>query len=139
MPSRVIDHSAKVRAAVEREAKRRVRACCILVWNHAKFLVNKEGTGRRGGSGKYKSRKLVYGANPSRPGEPPHKQTGRLLASIAWEVAGLTGRVGTNVKYGRFLELGTRHMAARPWLRRALREKEGEIRAIMAAPMRLTG
>lgn len=143
MPGRVVDHSARVRAAIEREMARRVRVCCILVWNHAKTLVNKEGTGRGAGgrtsTGRFKARRLVYGANPSRPGEPPHKQRGRLLASIAWEVEGLVGRVGSNLSYARHLELGTRRLAARPWLRRALAEKTPEILAIMKAPMRLAG
>jgi len=143
MPGRVVDHSAKVKAAIEREMARRIRVCCILVWNHAKVLVNTEGTGVSGGyktaTKRVRKGGLIYGANPSRPGEPPHKQRGRLLASIAWEVAGLIGRVGTNVDYGRFLELGTRKMAARPWLRRALAEKTPECLAILRAPMRLAG
>ena len=64
------------------------------------------------------------GASPSRPGEPPHIRTGTLRASIDQETfrrAGeFVGRMGTNLDYGRFLETGTRKMAARPYLRPTL-------------------
>lgn len=69
-------------------------------------------------------------------GEAPHVQTGRLRASVAWEVVGAVVRIGTNVLYGRRLELGTRKMLARPWLRRALREVQERIQTILAAPIR---
>jgi len=80
-----------------------------------------------------KSRR-VYGAHPSAPGEPPRKQTGRLRASVAYEVdeAALTARVGTNLDYGLYLELGTmRGLAPRPWLRRALAESQARINVIL--------
>ncbi|MEM9043413.1 MAG: hypothetical protein AAGC81_01870 [Pseudomonadota bacterium] len=50
------------------------------------------------------------GENPSRPGEPPRKVSGRLFQSIATEVVNLPGKIvgryGTNVEYARRLELG---------------------------------
>jgi HK97 gp10 family phage protein len=50
--------------------------------------------------------------------------TGRLRASITHEVSvrgrDVTGRVGTNVEYARYVEFGTRRMRARPYLRPAL-------------------
>ena len=54
----------------------------------------------------------------SGPGEPPKTDTGRLAGSIFALVDAdkLGGEVGTDVKYGRFLEFGTVKMAARPWL-----------------------
>lgn len=55
--------------------------------------------------------------------------TGRLRGSIEWELGrdarGLVARVGTNVHYARFVEEGTRRMAAQPYLRPALRAVEG--------------
>lgn len=77
----------------------------------------------------------TYGVNPSKPGEPPHKQHGHLRRSVAREVLGLVGRVGTSLKYGRWLELGTSKVAARPWLRRALAETRDQIKAILSAKM----
>lgn len=66
-------------------------------------------------------------------GEPPHKRTGRLRASMSHEVdkEALTARVGSNVLYAKFLELGTVKMAARPFLRKAFNEHFDKLRAIM--------
>ncbi len=124
-------YGESIRAKIEAEMKRRLLACAVALANRAKVLLNVEGTGR----GKGRGAGLVYGANPSHPGEPPHKQRGRLLSSIAWELTGMVSRVGTNVKYGRWLELGTKHVAARPWLRRALLEMRAAIRAILSRPI----
>ena len=50
-----------------------------------------------------------WGTTRSAPGQSPAVQTGRLWNSVAWARAGhLTVRVGTNVKYGRWLEEGVR-------------------------------
>jgi hypothetical protein len=135
----------QIKAAIDREFKRRIAACCCLVEARAKELLSAEGTGsrvatvkvrRKDGSTKtLRKKSLVYGFSPSAPGEPPHLQTGRLRASVAHAVEGLVGRVGTNLDYGRWLELGTRLCAARPWLRRALVECMPQIHAIMTAPM----
>ena len=49
------------------------------------------------------------------------RRSGQLARRVTVEIApnGLTATVGTNLTYGTFLELGTRRMAARPWLRPA--------------------
>lgn len=126
------------------EAKRLIRAgvarnlaaAAIVVKVHARKLISTSGTTvggeKRDDKGRFKKR--IYGINPSAPGDPPHKQTGRLRQSVAHEVdpASLTARVGTNVRYGRWLELGTSKMAARPWLRRALNEVLPQVRALLA-------
>lgn len=61
---------------------------------------------------------------PSSPGEPPRIDTKKLHESIKTETQQdgntIQTRVGTNVDYGRYLELGTRHILPRPWLRPAL-------------------
>lgn len=50
--------------------------------------------------------------------------TGRLRSSISWRIDRVGGQavgvVGTNVNYAPFVELGTRRMSARPFLRPAL-------------------
>lgn len=93
----------------------------IEVKRKAQVLLSVPGTG---GGRDTKGRFVrVYGANPSKPGQPPHKQTGHLRRSVTYEVdrKTLTARVGTNVEYGKHLELGTkRGLAPRPWLRPAL-------------------
>lgn len=132
----------RARARIEAELTRRLQRAAKVVWGRAKQLINVDGTGVRAtsaGKGKARKRKgsLIYGADPSKPGDPPHKQRGHLLRSVAWEVSGLVARIGTNLDYGRFLELGTVKMAARPWLRRALNETRDEVKRILSAPMDL--
>lgn len=145
MTGRLDWHGDEVRARIRAELTRRLHRAALVVWNHAKTLINTEGAGirenpkgARDAKGRFlKGKRLIYGAHPSSPGDPPHKQRGRLLASVAWEIVGLVARVGTNLDYGRWLELGTARMAARPWLRRALKEKQDEVLRILRAPMNL--
>lgn len=70
----------------------------------------------------------------SLPGEFPRKQTGDLRRRIAYEVdeASLVARVGTNLLYGKFLELGTKKMAPRPFLRRTLAAERDAITRLLA-------
>jgi phage gpG-like protein len=60
----------------------------------------------------------------SAPGDPFATDTGRLRASITHALGrderGLYARVGTDVEYGAYLELGTSRMDPRPYLRPAL-------------------
>ncbi len=83
------------------------------------------------------------GKNPSLPGEPPHKVTGRLFRSIATSVVAssqaVLGLVGTNVKYARRLEYGfvgtdakgrTVHQEPRPFLRPAIPKNRARLNSI---------
>jgi HK97 gp10 family phage protein len=130
---------AEENARIDREVNKRLHRAAIVVNRRAKRLLSVAGTGvisrgqlmpAKGGGGK-----RIYGAFPSAPGEPPRKQTGRLRSSVTYEVLDgeLIARVGTNVKYAKWLELGTKNMAPRPWLRRALNESGDEIDRIMGA------
>lgn len=61
--------------------------------------------------------KRSMGSSPSRPGEPPGVRTGNLRASIHVETRSEFERaVVTGVDYAAFLEFGTRHMQARPFM-----------------------
>lgn len=103
-------------------------------------------------------------SGPSAPGEFPHADTGRLRNSIFEDVdeKELTGTVGTNLKYGLWLEYGTRGprtitargkmlswigrngirrfartvtippLAARSYLRRSLKEAEPKLKALFS-------
>lgn len=59
----------------------------------------------------------------SNPGQPPHKQTGNLQRSIQYQMAlnGLSAKVGPvdQIKYARRLELGSKKVPARPYLKPA--------------------
>ena len=71
---------------------------------------------------------------PSKPGFPPHIDTGHLRKNIFWELlqGGLTVRVGTTVDYGLDLEQGTRNVAPRPYLRVSLTEMTPKIKRLLA-------
>lgn len=108
---------------VRSKAARALSRAAITIRKRAAELLSVPGTGREKG-------KQIGPVVRSKPGEPPHKQTGRLRASVAYEVddASLTARVGTNVEYGKHLELGTkRGLKPRPWLRRAALEVRGKV------------
>lgn len=100
----------------------------ILITTRAKQLLSVPGTGRKKGR---KAGKVTHAP----AGEPPFKQTGRLRASVTYEVDEQAGtmRAGTNVEYGRHLELGTkRGIKPHPWLRRAAAEVGAQIQALLA-------
>jgi HK97 gp10 family phage protein len=63
---------------------------------------------------------------PSRPGEPPNRDTGELQSKIKnVETGPLTAEVRSEAEYAAALEFGTSRMAARPYMRPA-RDKELE-------------
>lgn len=121
---------------VRRRAVSWLTRAAITVERRAKELLSVAGTavrsrGTRGG----RKGSRIYGAVRSKPGEPPRKQTGRLRASVTREIdeGDLTARVGTNVRYGKALELGSRKgLAPRPWLRRALAECQDKIMGFLS-------
>lgn len=118
MASKINWHGDKVKQAVNSKAVQNIERACIFVENEVKKAISI-------GSNK--------GATPSAPGEPPHKDTGRLRASISHQVdaTNLKGRVGTNVKYGKFLELGTKRMKKRPFLVPTVAKNQTRIRQIL--------
>jgi len=71
---------------------------------------------------------------PSRPGEPPHKRTGWLQRHVKadYDKPNLRAKVGIDVAaiYGVYLELGTAHMKARPWLLATLKKYWDKIKAL---------
>jgi hypothetical protein len=69
----------------------------------------------------------------SQPGDYPRKEIGHLRRNVTREhdFVKVETRVGTNVPYGRYLELGTRKMERRPWLSRAVAECVSKIKTIM--------
>jgi hypothetical protein len=66
---------------------------------------------------------------PSNPGSGPGVRTGRLRSSITHTIGvdalGLHAKIGTNVRYGVYLELGTRYMPpGYPFLKPSLKAAE---------------
>lgn len=110
---------------------------------HAKCreAVSKPNTGRRvpvqrqtpGGN---KRTRTIY-PNPSKPGEPPRLRTGFGQRNIVknFNREELYVRVGitANALYMIYLELGTRHIARRPWLVATLQENKDVIGQLAAS------
>lgn len=74
-----------------------------------------------------------HGTTPAAAGEPFHKDTGRARASISHEVDAdaMVGRVGSNVDYVKFQELGTVKMPAHPAIRPTYEAMKPRLKAIM--------
>ena len=118
------------------------RAKKIMGSGASKFNVHGNTKSARGKSGK----KTFH--RPSAPGFPPAVDEGILRTSVSHvtKVKGLTvngfvgsdkdkikakAEAGTDVEYGFYLEVGTKNMEARPWLRPALRASEKGILNIL--------
>jgi HK97 gp10 family phage protein len=73
--------------------------------------------------------------SPSVDFDYPAVDTGRLRQSITHDVeessGEVVGRVGTNVVYGAYLELGTSKMSPRPWLKPSLANNRDKIHELI--------
>ena len=101
-------------ATISDELKRAV----IEVEANAKRNIQKRSPGEK--RVRYRPKRSVTAASP---GTPPNTDTGRLVSSIRSEFdrANREGIVGTNLKYGKHLEFGTRETLPRPWLHPAFK------------------
>jgi HK97 gp10 family phage protein len=105
----------EVLAAIKKRAAAAVDLAATELQSAMKLQLSTAGTGRKHATLRYQS---------SAPGNPPAVQTGHLRRSVQVDrsqvASNLRATVGTNVPYGRYLEFGTRKMAARPWARPAI-------------------
>ena len=71
----------------------------------------------------------------SAPGESPASDTGTLVRGVVMQVdeAAHEVNVGTNVQHGKWTELGTRNMEARPWLAPALKTNKRKFVPLLKA------
>lgn len=68
---------------------------------------------------------------PSKPGDPPHRDTGHLQGEIKFELVNqLEAQVTSEAEYAAALEFGTSRMAARPYMRPARDKKAPEIQRL---------
>ena len=113
-------------AALERQALA-VKESTLLVHENAVKLIQDNADGSP--QIRYKPKRVVA---VSKPGDPPNADRGRLAQSIKFEIEGkgLVGRVGSNLKYAKALEFGTKIMEARPWLSVALSQAAKEVAEI---------
>ena len=118
-------YGPEVEAKIQKGAERGIDAVAKSLVAGLKLKLGQPGSGRW-----YKKKP----ARSSAPGEPPVAQTGRLRRSIQMDVSQirkLMARVGTNVKYAPWLELGTSRMRPRPYMRPTLRLMRGRFRRII--------
>ena len=74
---------------------------------------------------------------PSKPGEPPKRDTGHLDNTIETrQVAPLKVEVSSNAAYSAALEFGTSRAAARPFMRPAAPRKRKEAEKLVAQAVR---
>ena len=129
MEKDVRDQAARLAASfrakgkkVMSEVAKAITQACLIVERYAKENMSPNG--------------------PSAPGEFPAVDTGRLRASITHRIEGggyektTRGYVGTNVEYAIPLELGTVHMAARPFMTPSLETNREEIKRLIGESMR---
>lgn len=119
MPSHINWHGGEYRKGLATVMGRRIKAASSYLSSQIKADISQSGTLRyQRAGGKRPTAKTVYNFTHSRPGNPPFKQTGHLRRTITYEITGLglVGRVGTNLKYGRYLETGTKYMAPRKYI-----------------------
>ena len=79
--------------------------------------------------------------NPSKPGNPPAVRTGQLANRMAPSGSGdaqakrlpteIKGVVFNDAPYAVFLEFGTRHMAARPFLLPSMSKRKNRYKKIL--------
>ncbi len=125
MASGVIWHGRIVQKKIDAGIQRNLTRAALFVVRQVKLSLSVAGP-----------TKTHPGAPASKPGEPPHKRTGVLGRSITHEVGKGYARVGTNLKYGKPLEVGTSKMAARPYLRPAVYKNRRAIKKILGMKIR---
>lgn len=109
----------RVLAGAEDGGRQALDRLAVLITNRVKRLLSEPGRGRW-----YTRRGVPHRA--SAPGQPPAVDTGRLRQSYTLQSGedrrGPFVDIGTNIAYAPWLEFGTRKLAPRPHLRRAVRE-----------------
>lgn len=131
MSSGLVWYGETVKLRIGQVAGARVNAAGRVLRDYIRVKLSRSQPVRRRVSEKGVTK---VGLDPSRPGEYPKKVTAHLRNTVQseYDPSRKVARVGTNTKYGKYLELGTRKMARRPWLSRAVRESRGLIQRVLS-------
>ncbi len=129
---------------LQRAASQAVRRSAVLLQTRARLLASRPAGRIR----RKRARQTKAGPRgsqytefvPSRPGQPPALRTGFGRRNILMEFFPdqLLARVGPaqQADYMAYLELGTKHISPRPWLRTAVEQSMQAIRAMMESALR---
>lgn len=127
----LVSHIEKVAREIDRVTEARVWAAVNVVRNR---VLEKLSGARSGRQYRVPGTNRFYTA--SAPGEAPAVATGRLRQSIQAQIerreGGVVGMVGSGLDYAVYLELGTRAMAPRSFLRPAVEEARPELERILS-------
>jgi hypothetical protein len=136
-------HERKFHALIDQATAEGLQRAGVFYHNACRHKVNKSNAGvrmkrtRDTKRGKKGSQYTIY-PNSSKPGEAPRARTGFGRQNIVYEYndnpKDPAVRVGVmrNGKYMWYLELGTKRIAARPWLLRTLLENKEQIARLAA-------
>jgi hypothetical protein len=119
-------YGTSVKAKIDRDVGRRINMAARWLQNRIREQLSRSQPTKGTGTKK-------RGMEPSAAGEYPKKVLGHLRRNVQSEFDPVepSARVGTNVKYGKYLEMGTRKMKPRPWLSLAIREFRRGIKSIL--------
>ncbi len=129
----------EVQAKVKNHMATRLQYAARQVRDHIRVRLGDKRGPTKGLMRKIRSGKApAFAVQASAPGEFPAMRTGHLRRNIQadFDAARMVARVGTTVAYGKWLEFGTRKMAARPWLSLGLKETADTIRQTMGQEIR---
>lgn len=113
-------HGREYIRQTERTAEQKLSSFCDRICTDIKRDMTKPKSGKQGKQ-----------TTASAPGESPARQTGHLVGSITHKRIGkMREKLGTSIPYGLYLELSTKKMAARPWLRPALSRARANFRQL---------
>lgn len=136
-------HEKKFHALIDAATAEGLQRAGVFYHTACRHKVNKSNAGvrkrrtRNTKAGKKGSQYTVY-PNSSKPGESPRARTGFGRSNIVYEYndnpksPAVRVGVGRNGIYMYHLELGTRRVAARPWLLRTLLENKAQIGRLAA-------
>lgn len=113
-------HGDKVKKTIDKGMRKRLQTAALLWVRYVTQQLNR--------------RLNRDGNSPSTPGGFPAMVSSHLRGRITWEEIQDGVKVGTNVIYGKFLELGTRKMRKRPWMTLANRALKSKIKRILSRP-----
>jgi hypothetical protein len=124
-------HDQRFKQLVAKAAAEGVARCTVLYHTLCQQYVGKSNPRNRT-SGEYDQ--------PSKPGEPPRKRTGfgQLNVAMEFDASKPRGRIGetANAAYMIYLQFGTKHIAARPWLMLPLERDLGKLERVALLGMK---